>query len=117
MSMRFTAVIGFTVALYGCSSGGDKTGGAGNGGGGNAQALCERICDKLGACYGDAGTQGVETFVAQCKEVCRGQPGPSNGVTCTNTNQILAALQVCFDETCNEALDCFDTVPLCQHGS
>ena len=127
MARGYTALIGLVVVLYGCDSGGNKTGTAGTSGGaghggitggggtGGTEAFCTQACEKIGTCRADAGIP-VQDIVDSCKTACHTNVNPPGSVICTNESEIVAASEACLQRSCAEIQTCLDDVPACHAG-
>jgi hypothetical protein len=113
MSNKMTAILGGMLLVVAFLAG--TTQGCGSSSGGdNYVDLCNRGCEKFGACNADAGVP-VAGIVQQCKSNCTSM-GQQTG-TCSNQTQIVNAFKVCLDVSC-EALDgCLEGIPACVGGS
>jgi hypothetical protein len=76
-------------------------------------AICKQGCNKLQACFADAGGPTIN-----CETTCNPRDGGSGGgSTCTNQADINAASRACYDKPCEEIFSCFARIPDCQGGT
>lgn len=74
-------------------------------------AICKQGCNKIQACFADAGGPTIN-----CETTCNPRDGGSGGgSTCTNQADINAASRACYDKPCEEIFSCFAKIP-CQGG-
>ncbi|MBC8132301.1 MAG: hypothetical protein H7X95_04915 [Deltaproteobacteria bacterium] len=80
-------------------------------------ALCKESCAKTASlCFADAGATGA-AIKAGCESSCTTATGTGSNTTCSNANEVVAAVKVCLTKnTCEEYTSCFETVPECTGG-
>ena len=76
-------------------------------------ALCKEGCTKgIDLCFADAGVD-TTSAKALCETSCANST-KTNGASCTNTDAIIAAYQLCQAKTeCKMYQDCIEALPEC----